>query len=68
MKFIYKNEKEKMRFVENYEKALLLFNKITLFEDYFDKNSSRSSWCEQKIIDKRFKYIIELKSERKNIL
>lgn len=55
MKFIYKNEKEKTKFVENYERALLLFNKFTLFEDYFDKNSSRSSGCERKIIDKRFK-------------
>lgn len=43
MKFIYKNEKEKLRFTENYEKALLLFNKFSLFGGFLEVNSSRSS-------------------------
>lgn len=43
MKFIFKNEKEKVRFTENYEKALLLFNKFSLFGGFLEINSSRSS-------------------------
>jgi hypothetical protein len=31
IKFIYKSEKEKTRFKEAYEKALLLFNRMQIF-------------------------------------
>ncbi len=65
MKFIYKNEKEKIRFVENYEKALLLFNKLELFGNYFSNDSSRSSCNERKLIDKRIQDNLELNSDCK---
>jgi len=41
MKFIYKNEKEKQAFFENYEKVVLLFNKFELFG--FDEVGSSNS-------------------------
>jgi len=56
MKFIYKNDKEKQRFLENYEKSLLLYNKIMLFgENFQEVNSSRSSESELKRVSKQIR-------------
>eukprot|EP00347_Sterkiella_histriomuscorum_P021379 403334178 len=50
LKFIYKNEKEKQIFMENYEKTILLYNKYSLF-GFGDEDSSKSSGEEKKLIN-----------------
>lgn len=51
--------------MENYEKALLLYNKLTLFGGYFENNSSRSSGDERKAITKKINQNLELNSDCK---
>ena len=64
MKFIYKNDKEKQRFLENYERMLLLYNKIMLFgENYKEVNSSRSSQSEKKRINNMIRQDSECKMD-----